>query len=161
MRRLFYRFSDQAVYYRYFARIKTMPHGKMQEYVNVDYRRVMSIVGIVQEKGIDRIIAEGRYVRLPDRPYADTAFLVDEAYQGKGISTYLLNMLIRIAASRGHRGVPGRRAARPQVHAPRLRENALPAPRRRLRGDLRDRHLLPGPARAGGDQADGGGEAKK
>jgi acyl-CoA hydrolase/RimJ/RimL family protein N-acetyltransferase len=108
MRRLFYRFSDQAVYYRYFARIKTMPHGKMQEYVNVDYRRVMSIVGIVQEKGIDRIIAEGRYVRLPDRPYADTAFLVDEAYQGKGISTYLLNLLIRIAREQG--GIEGFRA---------------------------------------------------
>ncbi|HTZ38911.1 MAG TPA: GNAT family N-acetyltransferase, partial [Syntrophales bacterium] len=108
MRRLFYRFSDQAVYYRYFARIKTMPHGKMQEYVNVDYRRTMSIVGIIHEKGMDRIIAEGRYVRLPDRPYADTAFLVDEVYQGKGISTYLLNLLIRIAREQG--GIEGFRA---------------------------------------------------
>jgi acyl-CoA hydrolase/GNAT superfamily N-acetyltransferase len=108
MRRLFYRFSDQAVYYRYFSRIKTMPHGKMQEYVNVDYRRAMSIVGIVHEKGMDRIIAEGRYVRLADRPYADTAFLVDEAYQGKGISTFLLNMLIRIAREQG--GIEGFRA---------------------------------------------------
>jgi acyl-CoA hydrolase/RimJ/RimL family protein N-acetyltransferase len=109
MRRLFYRFSDQAVYYRYFSRIKTMPHGKMQEYVNVDYRRAMSIVGIVRdEKGMDRIIAEARYVRLADRPYADTAFLVDEAYQGKGISTYLLNMLIRIAREQG--GIEGFRA---------------------------------------------------
>jgi RimJ/RimL family protein N-acetyltransferase len=108
MRRLFYRFSDQAVYYRYFARIKTMPHKAMQEYVNVDYRKTMSIVGVVQEKGIERIIAEGRYVRLADRPYADTAFLVDEAYQGKGISTYLLNLLIRIAREQG--GIEGFRA---------------------------------------------------
>jgi len=44
MRRLFYRFSDEAVYYRYFSPIKTMPHTKMQEYVNVDYRNTMSIV---------------------------------------------------------------------------------------------------------------------
>lgn len=108
MRRLFYRFSDQAVYYRYFTRIKAMPHGAMQGYVNVDYRRTMSIVGVVQEKGIERIIAEGRYVRLPDRPYADTAFLVDEAYQGKGISTFLLNLLIRIAREQG--GIEGFRA---------------------------------------------------
>src|SRR5512137_459196 len=108
MRRLFYRFSDQAVYYRYFTRIKAMPHGKMQEYVNVDYRRAMSIVGVVHEKGMDRIIAEARYVRLADRPYADTAFLVDEAYQGKGISTFLLNMLIRIAREQG--GIEGFRA---------------------------------------------------
>jgi len=57
---------------------------------------------------MDRIIAEGRYVRLPDRPYADTAFLVDEAYQGKGVSTYLLNLLIRIAREQG--GIEGFRA---------------------------------------------------
>ena len=29
MRRLFYRFSDKAIYYRYFTPIKTMPHAKM------------------------------------------------------------------------------------------------------------------------------------
>ena len=57
---------------------------------------------------MDRIIAEARYVRLADRPYADTAFLVDEAYQGKGISTFLLNMLIRIAREQG--GIEGFRA---------------------------------------------------
>ncbi|MDP3286233.1 MAG: acetyl-CoA hydrolase/transferase C-terminal domain-containing protein, partial [Desulfobacterales bacterium] len=44
MRRLFYRFSDEAVYYRYFSTVKTMPHSRMQEYVNVDFNRTMSIV---------------------------------------------------------------------------------------------------------------------
>ncbi|MBC8177002.1 MAG: GNAT family N-acetyltransferase, partial [Deltaproteobacteria bacterium] len=64
MRRLFYRFSDKAVYYRYFSPIKTMPHAKMQEYVNIDYSKTMSIVGLMGEPGEGRIIAEGRYVRL-------------------------------------------------------------------------------------------------
>ncbi|MFP4033735.1 MAG: GNAT family N-acetyltransferase, partial [Desulfococcaceae bacterium] len=32
MRRLFYRFSDEAVYCRYFTRIQAMPHTRMQEY---------------------------------------------------------------------------------------------------------------------------------
>jgi acyl-CoA hydrolase/GNAT superfamily N-acetyltransferase len=104
MRRLFYRFSDQTVYYRYFSPIKAMPHRKMQEYVNVDYRRTMSIVGTVIETGIERIIAEGRYVRLHDRPYADTAFVVDEHYQGHGIATFLLQMLIGIAQEKGIEG---------------------------------------------------------
>jgi len=31
MRRLFYRFSDESVYYRYFTRIKAMPHARMQD----------------------------------------------------------------------------------------------------------------------------------
>ena len=101
MRRLFYRFSDQAVYYRYFSPIKTMPHNKMQEYVNVDYRYVMSIVGVVEEAGVEKIIAEARYVRLNNEPRADTAFVVDECYQGRGIASYLFDLLIRIAREEG------------------------------------------------------------
>jgi len=30
------RFSDENSYYRYFHSVRTMPHAKMQEYVNVD-----------------------------------------------------------------------------------------------------------------------------
>jgi RimJ/RimL family protein N-acetyltransferase len=105
MRRLFYRFSDKAVYYRYFSPVKTMPHGKMQEYVNVDYRTAISIVGVIKEAGGERVVAEARYVRLKDRPYADVAFVVDEAYQGRGIASFLLEMLIRIAKERG--GIEG------------------------------------------------------
>lgn len=104
MRRLFYRFSSEAVYYRYFSPVKTMPHSKMQEYVNVDFRKAMSIVGLVGERGHGHIIAEGRYVRLSDRPWADTAFVVDEDNQKKGIATYLFFLLIRIARSRGIEG---------------------------------------------------------
>ncbi|HOG08208.1 MAG TPA: GNAT family N-acetyltransferase [Syntrophales bacterium] len=105
MRRLFYRFSDNMVYYRYFTSIKTMPHGKMQEYVNVDFRRFMAIVGLIEEDGLERIIAEGRYVRHQDRPYADTAFIVDEKYQGLGIATFLLELLIKYAQEKGIQGI--------------------------------------------------------
>jgi acyl-CoA hydrolase/GNAT superfamily N-acetyltransferase len=104
MRRLFYRFSDQAVYYRYFSPIKTMPHEKMQEYVNVDYRYHMSIVAIVDESGVEKIIAEARYARSKNESFADTAFIVDESYQGKGIASYLFELLIRIAREEGVAG---------------------------------------------------------
>ena len=104
MRRLFYRFSDQAVYYRYFSPIKTMPHMKMQGYVNVDFNRTMSIVGVVEEGGVDKIIAEGRYVIVEDGTFADTAFIVDEDYQGKGIATFLFNLLMQLARQRGIKG---------------------------------------------------------
>jgi RimJ/RimL family protein N-acetyltransferase len=106
MRRLFYRFSDQAVYYRYFSPIKTMPHDRMQEYVNVDYHSMMSIVGVIEESGREMIVAEARYVRRKDkdRRYADTAFIVDESYQGRGIATFLFDLLIRIARENGVEG---------------------------------------------------------
>lgn len=97
MRRLFYRFSEESVYYRYFTPITAMPHKKMQEYVNIDYNRIMSIVALEGDAGKGKIIAEARYVKLHGRPYAEVAFIVDEDYQGHGIASYLLQMLIRIA----------------------------------------------------------------
>ena len=101
MRHLFYRFSDRAVYYRYFSPIKTMPHAKMQSYVNVDYGKTLSIVGIVGEYGKGRIIAEARYVRDPQRPAADIAFVVDEEFHGWGIASFMYEMLVRLARERG------------------------------------------------------------
>lgn len=104
MRNLFYRFSDQSVYYRYFTPLKTMPHMQMQEYVNIDYRNVMSIVGVILEEGVERIIAEGRYAHLQDSSYADMAIVVDEQYVGMGIATHLLELLINTAIKRGIQG---------------------------------------------------------
>ncbi len=105
MRDLFYRFSDQAVYSRYFSSIKTMPHKKMQEYVNVNYRLVMSIVGVVEvSPGTEKIIAEARYARMKQDIFADTAFIVDEEYQGQGIASYLFELLIRTAREEGIAG---------------------------------------------------------
>ncbi len=104
MRRLFYRFSDQSIYYRYFSPIKTMPHKQMQEYVNINYRYTMSIVAIIDESGVEKIIGEARYVRSQGDSFADTAFIVDENYQGIGIATYLFNLLICAAREQGIAG---------------------------------------------------------
>jgi GNAT superfamily N-acetyltransferase len=81
-----------------------MPHAKMQEYVNVDWSRDMSIVGLVGEEGQGRIIAEGRYLRIPGSSLAELVFVVDEEFQGRGVATYLYAMLIRLARERGLKG---------------------------------------------------------
>ena len=104
MRHLFYRFSEKTVYYRYFQTVRSMPHAKMQEYVNVDWNQVMSIVGLVGEEGKGRIIAEARYIKIPGNPLAEVVFVVDENYQRLGVATFLYRMLIRVARERGVRG---------------------------------------------------------
>jgi acyl-CoA hydrolase/GNAT superfamily N-acetyltransferase len=104
MRHLFYRFSDEAVYARYFHSLSSMPHAKMQEYVNVDWNQVISIVGLIGEEGKGRIIAEARYIRIPGSSLAETVFVVDEKYQRLGIGSFLYKMLIRLAMERGIRG---------------------------------------------------------
>ena len=104
MRRLFYRFSDMAVYYRYFGHIAAMPHTKTQEYVNVDWNHTISIVGLVDEAGHGRVIAEARFIKEPRGPNAEVVFVVDEEYQGLGIGTYLYKMLVRLAKERHVQG---------------------------------------------------------
>jgi GNAT superfamily N-acetyltransferase len=104
MRHLFYRFSEETVYYRYFQTVSSMPHAKMQEYVNVDWNQVMSLIGLVGEEGKGRIIAESRYIKIPGSPFAEVVFVVDEDYQRLGIATFMYRMLIRLARERGVRG---------------------------------------------------------
>lgn len=101
MRRLFYRFSDQDIYARYFANVQSMPHGKMQEYVNVNWNDTMSVIGLTGPLGQGRIIAEGRFIKMPTEPHAELAFVVDEEFQNRGISSYLLKLITRIAKKKG------------------------------------------------------------
>jgi acyl-CoA hydrolase/GNAT superfamily N-acetyltransferase len=104
MRTLFYRLPDEAVYSRYLQSIRSMPHQKMQEYVNVDWNQIVSIVGLVGEEGRGRIIAEARFIRIPGHSLAEAVFVVDEQYQRLGIASFMYGMLIRLARERGVRG---------------------------------------------------------
>ncbi|MGC8875679.1 GNAT family N-acetyltransferase [Thermus sp.] len=50
-----------------------------------------------------RIVATGEYVRVKGEDTAEVAFLVEDAYQGKGLGTLLLERLALLAAKRGVR----------------------------------------------------------
>ncbi|HPS85132.1 MAG TPA: GNAT family N-acetyltransferase [Spirochaetota bacterium] len=101
MRRLFYKFSDESKYYRYFTHVKVMPHKNMQKYLSVDYEKIMAIVAVFQQGNTERIVAEARYAAFPSGEAYEMAFVVDEEFQGKGLATFLANFLIKIAKERG------------------------------------------------------------
>ena len=105
MRRFFYRFSDEAKFYRFFYTIKTMSHDKMQEYVNIDYSKEMSIVGLSGKPGDETIVAEARFVRDDRSSYGEVAFLINDDFQGLGIGSYMLNLLIQMAKEQGLMGL--------------------------------------------------------
>ena len=100
MRQLFYNFSDESKYFRYFANKPVMPHKEMQKYVNIDYQDTLSIVAIVEKGRNERIIAEARYAYGKREGAHEVAFIVDEEFQGKGVATFMLNYLIKIARNR-------------------------------------------------------------
>jgi acetyltransferase len=57
----------------------------------------------IVEEGEERVIAVGRYKRLPRKDAAEVAFVVEDAHQGKGIGTHLLEQLATIARGKGIR----------------------------------------------------------
>ncbi|PKN18107.1 MAG: GNAT family N-acetyltransferase [Deltaproteobacteria bacterium HGW-Deltaproteobacteria-6] len=101
MRRLFYNFSDESKYFRYFASKPVMPHKEMQSYVSIDYETILSVVAIVEKGRNERIIGEARYAYDKNADAYEVAFIVDEEFQGKGIASFMFNYLVKIARDRG------------------------------------------------------------
>lgn len=101
MRRLFYRFSSESRYMRFFRSVNAMPHTKMQPYVNVDYRNAMSIVALEGPPGQGRIVAEARTMCGHATRDAELAIFVDEEYQRLGVGTFMTKLLIKLARQQG------------------------------------------------------------
>jgi acyl-CoA synthetase (NDP forming)/GNAT superfamily N-acetyltransferase len=92
------RFSERTRYLRYFSPYPRIPERDLHRFVNVDHRDREAFVVLAG----DRIVAVGRYERLgPEAPDAEVAFVVEDAYQGRGIGSVLLEHLADAAARSG------------------------------------------------------------
>ncbi|SCF39517.1 bifunctional GNAT family N-acetyltransferase/acetate--CoA ligase family protein [Micromonospora mirobrigensis] len=92
------RFSERTRYLRYFSPYPRIPDRDLQRFVVVDHRDREAFVVLAG----DRIVAVGRYERLgPESPEAEVAFVVEDAYQGRGIGSVLLEHLADAARRHG------------------------------------------------------------
>ena len=93
------RLSRETVYYRYFSPIPVLKEPWLSRLVNVDYRDRMALVAVLS----DDIIGVGRYDRLAATDHAEVAFTVEDAFQGHGVGTLLLERLVPVARANGIR----------------------------------------------------------
>ncbi|MFH1531630.1 MAG: GNAT family N-acetyltransferase [Pseudomonadota bacterium] len=101
---LFYGLSEKSRYQRFFTRMQFMPHGSRQTYVNVNYREQVALAVVVDSAEGERLLALGQYVKVPNQPRAEVAFLVSEEWQRRRLGSMLLDYLIRIARQSGLKG---------------------------------------------------------
>jgi acyl-CoA hydrolase/RimJ/RimL family protein N-acetyltransferase len=101
---MFYDLSDQTIINRFFNMLKSMPHRKLQQFCCIDYEKEMTLVAITKEGPRQRIVGVGSYYLNPATHRAEIAFLVADAFQGKGIGTFLIRALVRIAKSKNIKG---------------------------------------------------------
>jgi len=96
-RNFFYSLQEKTIYMRYFYKMRTFSHEVVQkQWSSVDYRKNMSILGLVQKGGHKEIMAIGSYAQDSD-DRAEVAFVVREDFQKKGVASYLLEILEKIA----------------------------------------------------------------
>ena len=92
------RFSERTRYLRYFSPYPRIPERDLHRFVNVDHRDREALV--VSSGG--RLIAVGRYERLgAEADEAEVAFVVEDAHQGRGIGSVLLEHLADAARQAG------------------------------------------------------------
>ncbi|MCJ8500054.1 bifunctional acetyl-CoA hydrolase/transferase family protein/GNAT family N-acetyltransferase [Desulfatitalea alkaliphila] len=103
-RNFFYSLKEETIYLRFFYKMKLFSHEHaQQQWSSVDYRKNMSIIGLVQKGGHQEIVAIGTYAD-DGNGRAEVAFVVREDFQGQGVTSHLLPQLEAIAKENGFRG---------------------------------------------------------
>jgi acyl-CoA hydrolase/GNAT superfamily N-acetyltransferase len=103
-RDLFYSLSQETVYYRYMSHMKRIPRKQLQNFVYIDHRNEVAIVGTVPEAHGEDIIAIGRYYLDPKTNRAEVAFVVRDDWQKQGIGSFIMKHLANIAKRNGIAG---------------------------------------------------------
>ncbi len=89
--------SPQSVYRRFFFAHPKLSPAETDKFTHVDY---VDRLALVAEHG-DRLVAVGRYERIPGTGDAEVAFIVADDFQHQGIGTILLERLAGAAWKRG------------------------------------------------------------
>jgi acetyltransferase len=99
--RLYEGLSAHSSYQRFFTVLRRMPPDWGHFLANVDYQRRLALVAETLEAGPPEIVGVGRYeAGTTDVP--EVAFVVQDAWQGKGLGTILLHDVLRAAVARGY-----------------------------------------------------------
>jgi acyl-CoA synthetase (NDP forming)/GNAT superfamily N-acetyltransferase len=91
--------SERTRYLRYFGAYPRIPQRDLERFSIVDHHDRVAFIATLG----DDIVAVGRYERLDGGPSAEVAFVVDDAHQGRGLGSILLEHLAAAASECGLR----------------------------------------------------------
>jgi GNAT superfamily N-acetyltransferase len=100
LKEFFHALPHETPYVRFISAMRVFPQRNLQDLLNIDYEKEMSVVGVIGAVGSERVIALGRYLLDEEINIAEVDFAVRQEWQGKGVATYLLNHLVKIAQAK-------------------------------------------------------------
>ncbi|EKD37151.1 MAG: acetyl-CoA hydrolase/transferase, partial [uncultured bacterium] len=103
-RNFFYSLQAETIFLRFFHSVKIFSRKMAQDHwSSMDYRKNISLIGIVQNRGNKEIVAIGTYAKMDDQ-WAEVAFVVREDFHNQGIAGYIFKELQRVASANGFEG---------------------------------------------------------
>lgn len=104
MRDLIYDLSRETIYYRFMSNQQRFTHRQIQDFVYIDHRKDVAVIGVVPEAHGEEIIAVGRYYLNKNTNRAEVAFVIRDGWQNNGIGSFMFRHLISIAKRNGISG---------------------------------------------------------
>ena len=101
----FYNMDKDDVISRFMHEKLLFPRQDVVDMYQVDYVRNMTIVAVVGEVGVERIVSVGAYFFEPARNMAEVAFSVLKDWQGLGLSSLIIRKLADAARENGISGL--------------------------------------------------------
>ena len=105
LREFYARLSPESIYYRFFSPRPRLTDREVQHFTNVDYDDRVALIATIG----DAMVAVVRYDRIHSADEAENgrsgtaevAFLVEDAHQGRGLASVLLEHIAAAARERG------------------------------------------------------------
>ena len=104
MRDLVYNLSQETIYYRFMSHQQRFTPRQIQDFVYIDHRRDVAVVGTIPEAHGEQIVAVGTYYLNEKTNLAEVAFVVRDGWQSKGLGTFVFQHLVKIAKRNGIAG---------------------------------------------------------
>ncbi|WP_214412498.1 bifunctional acetate--CoA ligase family protein/GNAT family N-acetyltransferase [Sphaerisporangium fuscum] len=99
LRAFYSRLSDQSIYFRFFGPRPRLSDREVTWFTTVDY---VNRVALIATLGTE-MVAVVRFDRMEQQDSAEVAFLVEDAHQGRGVASVLMEHLRAAARERGIR----------------------------------------------------------
>ncbi|MGR6916040.1 bifunctional acetate--CoA ligase family protein/GNAT family N-acetyltransferase [[Actinomadura] parvosata] len=96
LRSFYSRLSDESIYFRFFGPRPRLSDREVERFTNVDYVNRVALIATIGAE----MVAVIRYDRTGPGE-AEVAFLVEDAHQGRGVASVLLEHLAATARERG------------------------------------------------------------
>ncbi len=104
IRDLFHRMSEEDVYTRFFRQVRRLSGEDVQRLCNVNFENEVAFVAVTGPREDPRVVAHACYFIDPSTNLAETAFMVNPQWQGRGLGAALQQRLAEHARKRGVRG---------------------------------------------------------